>query len=59
MFTPPAGGVSIPTNTGHKERLTAKEAQAHPYFDPVRDEAVFKQNLAANAAAAASAASNN
>ncbi|PKS09847.1 hypothetical protein jhhlp_004470 [Lomentospora prolificans] len=43
----------------HQERLTAKEAQAHAYFNPVRDEAVFKQNLAANAAAAASAAANN
>ncbi|KAJ6442902.1 casein kinase II [Purpureocillium lavendulum] len=31
----------------HQERLTAKEAQAHPYFDPVRDPEVFKQNLAA------------
>ncbi|RDA86025.1 hypothetical protein CP532_4708 [Ophiocordyceps camponoti-leonardi (nom. inval.)] len=30
----------------HQERLTAKEAQAHPYFDPVRDPEVFKQNLA-------------
>jgi casein kinase II subunit alpha len=28
-----------------QERLTAKEAQAHPYFDPVRDPEVFKQNL--------------
>jgi casein kinase II subunit alpha len=33
-----------------QERLTAKEAQAHPYFNPVRDEAVFQQHLAANAA---------
>lgn len=41
-----------------QERLTAKEAQGHPYFDPVRDEAVFKQNLAANAAAASAAADN-
>ncbi|KPM40719.1 Casein kinase II subunit alpha [Neonectria ditissima] len=36
----------------HQERLTAKEAQAHPYFDPVRDPEVFKQHLAnANGAA--------
>jgi casein kinase II subunit alpha len=31
----------------HQERLTAKEAQAHPYFNPVRDPEVFKQHLAA------------
>ncbi|KAK7459865.1 casein kinase II subunit alpha [Colletotrichum acutatum] len=30
----------------HQERLTAKEAQAHPYFNPVRDPEVFKQHLA-------------
>ncbi|PNY26447.1 Casein kinase II subunit alpha [Tolypocladium capitatum] len=30
----------------HQERLTAKEAQGHQYFDPVRDPEVFKQNLA-------------
>ncbi|GFP56718.1 casein kinase II subunit alpha [Trichoderma asperellum] len=29
----------------HQERLTAKEAQAHAYFNPVRDPEVFKQNL--------------
>ena len=28
-----------------KERLTAKEAQAHPYFNPVRDPETFKQAL--------------
>lgn len=26
--------------------MTAKEAQAHPYFNPVRDPEVFKQNIA-------------
>ncbi|KAK3181291.1 Casein kinase II subunit alpha' [Lecanicillium sp. MT-2017a] len=30
----------------HQERLTAKEAQDHAYFDPVRDPEVFKENLA-------------
>jgi casein kinase II subunit alpha len=29
-----------------QERLTAKEAQGHPYFDPVRDPEVFQRNLA-------------
>lgn len=29
-----------------QERLTAKEAQGHPYFDPVRDPEVFKRHLA-------------
>merc|ERR1712193_459059 len=29
----------------HQERLTAKEAQGHPYFDPVRDTEAFKQSL--------------
>lgn len=33
--------------TFEQERLTAKEAQAHPYFNPVRDPEVFKQHLAA------------
>lgn len=28
----------------HQERLTAKEAQAHPYFDPVRAAAAAAQN---------------
>lgn len=58
MLSPLVDDSSHLTNL-RQERLTAKEAQAHPYFDPVRDEAVFKQNLAANAAAAASAAANN
>jgi len=35
-------------------RLTAKEAMAHPYFDPVRDE--IKAEIAAEAATAASGA---
>jgi casein kinase II subunit alpha len=39
-----------------KERLTAKEAQAHPYFNPVRDPEVFKQNLASNGVGASSKA---
>ncbi|CEJ89063.1 Putative Casein kinase II, alpha chain (CK II alpha subunit) [[Torrubiella] hemipterigena] len=30
----------------HQDRLTAKEAQGHAYFDPVRDPEIFKQNLA-------------
>ncbi|KXJ91187.1 kinase-like domain-containing protein [Microdochium bolleyi] len=29
----------------HQERLTAKEAQAHAYFAPIRDEATLKQYL--------------
>ncbi len=29
-----------------QERLTAKEAQAHPYFAPIRDEATLQQYLA-------------
>ena len=29
-----------------QERLTAKEAMAHPYFNPVRDEHTFQQSLA-------------
>ncbi|RWA10186.1 hypothetical protein EKO27_g4924 [Xylaria grammica] len=29
----------------HQERLTAKEAMAHPYFAPIRDEATLKQYL--------------
>merc|ERR1712000_740572 len=29
----------------HQERLTAKEAQGHPYFNPVRDPEAFKQSL--------------
>jgi casein kinase II subunit alpha len=35
-------------NLTHKiqERLTAKEAQAHPYFAPIRDEATLQQYLA-------------
>lgn len=28
----------------HQDRLTAKEAQAHPYFDPVRVAAAAAQN---------------
>jgi len=36
-------------------RLTAKEAMAHPYFDPVRD--VINQEIAAEAAAATAGAS--
>ncbi|KAK2743151.1 casein kinase II subunit alpha [Colletotrichum kahawae] len=38
----------------HQERLTAKEAQAHPYFNPVRDPEVFKQNLAQQSASGVS-----
>ncbi|SPQ18805.1 92e8b290-5ba8-4341-8b55-d0c53ffb552b [Thermothielavioides terrestris] len=30
----------------HAERLTAKEAMAHPYFAPIRDEATLQQYLA-------------
>jgi casein kinase II subunit alpha len=40
----------------HQERLTAKEAQGHPYFNPVRDPEVFKQNLATNSIGATSKA---
>merc|ERR1712193_216276 len=29
----------------HQERLTAKEAMAHQYFEPVRDTEAFKQSL--------------
>jgi casein kinase II subunit alpha len=29
-----------------QERLTAKEAMAHHYFNPIRDEAVMSQYLA-------------
>ncbi len=29
-----------------QERLTAKEAMAHPYFAPIRDEATLQQYLA-------------
>lgn len=28
-----------------QERLTAKEAMAHPYFAPIRDEATLQQYL--------------
>lgn len=35
-----------PLLTASQERLTAKEAQGHAYFNPVRDPEVFKQNLA-------------
>lgn len=34
--------------------MTAKEAQAHPYFNPVRDPEVFKQNLAQQSASGVS-----
>jgi casein kinase II subunit alpha len=30
----------------HQERLTAAEAMAHPYFDPVRDHTTFPSHLA-------------
>ncbi|KAK3362682.1 casein kinase II [Lasiosphaeria hispida] len=33
----------------HAERLTAKEAMAHPYFAPIRDEATLQQYLASGA----------
>lgn len=36
---------SISKLTRAQERLTAKEAQAHPYFNPVRDPETFKQAL--------------
>ena len=39
--------LSYPTLTDiMQERLTAKEAQAHPYFAPIRDEATLAQYLA-------------
>ena len=44
------------TDSFPQERLTAKEAQAHPYFNPVRDPEVFKQNLATNSISATSKA---
>jgi casein kinase II subunit alpha len=31
-----------------QERLTAKEAMAHPYFAPIRDEATLQQYLASS-----------
>jgi casein kinase II subunit alpha len=40
----------------HQERLTAKEAMDHPYFNPVRDEAAFKASLVANEPGGAAAA---
>lgn len=43
----PKSTLVIPSDRNFaQERLTAKEAQGHPYFDPVRDPEVFKQNLA-------------
>lgn len=40
----------------HQERLTAKEAAAHPYFQPVRDEAAAKAAAEGGAGAGGAAA---
>ncbi|TLD33839.1 hypothetical protein PspLS_01408 [Pyricularia sp. CBS 133598] len=37
----------------HMERLTAKEAMAHPYFEPVRGEGVLERLLAAGSSTSA------
>ncbi len=42
----PCSQVTPPLTAIMQERLTAKEAQAHPYFAPIRDEATLQQYLA-------------
>lgn len=41
--------MSSDANGKIKERLTAKEAMAHPYFAPIRDEGILQRYLAGEA----------